>query len=75
MLQIPNTVESLACFAWCRYYFDLVGDKEPNTDGEIHLEPCTVQEIFLEYVTEQQLHGLKFLGATQFSEMWMKCFP
>ena len=36
-LQIPNTLQSLSCYAWMSYYFDLMGDAQPNRN-EIHLE-------------------------------------
>ena len=45
-LQIPNTVQSLSCFAWMASYFNLVGDKIPNRDCEIHLEPISIAEIY-----------------------------
>ena len=39
MMRLPNSVESVDCYtSWCSRYFELMGDKEPNTDGEIHLE-------------------------------------
>ena len=35
------------------WYFKLIGDYEPNTDGEIHLESsCTSTDIYLEYVAD-----------------------
>ena len=46
-LQIPNTVVSLSCYAWMSSYFDLMGDKIPNSD-EIHLEPVCVKDIYVE---------------------------
>ena len=32
MMRLPNSVESVDCYTWCSRY---LGDKEPNTDGEI----------------------------------------
>lgn len=42
---IPNTAESMQCWSWMKYYFNLVGDFEPNTDGEIHLDCCDITDI------------------------------
>lgn len=39
---INNSTEALECWAWMKYYFELVGDFQPNSHGEIHLEPCFV---------------------------------
>jgi hypothetical protein len=50
-LQIPNTIQSLSCYSWMASYFDLVGDKIPNRDKEIHLECITISEIFDEVMT------------------------
>jgi len=75
-MQLPNTAVSIACYAWMRYYFNLIGDSEPNRDGEIHLEPCTVKEIYIEYITDQKAYGNReFLKVSQFIKMWKNCFP
>jgi hypothetical protein len=75
MINLPNSSLSLACYGWCRFYFSLVGDCEPNTNGELHLEPCKVVDIYKEYVTDQINSGLGRLGPDQFGQMWLKCFP
>ena len=46
-IQIPNTIQSLSCYAWMNSYFKLTGDFQPNSE-EIHLEPITIKEIFEE---------------------------
>ena len=76
MMRLPNSVESVDCYTWCsRCYFELMGDKEPpNTDGEIHLEPCTILEVYEEYKVDQEANGDPYLRITQFAEMWSKCF-
>ena len=33
MMQLPNTEESLTCYAWMRFYFDMVGDCERTKFG------------------------------------------
>jgi len=75
MVNIPNTDLSLKCYCWLRSYFNMIGDCEPNTDGEIHLEPCSIKDIYFEYVTDQRMQSSDFLRATQFSDMWKTCFP
>ena len=54
-LQIPNTVQSLSCYSWMASYFDLVGDKIPNRENEIHLVCTTIKEIFEEVTNILQL--------------------
>lgn len=49
-LQIPNTQQSLSCYAWMASFFDLVGDKIPNANCEIHLEPVEMHEIYDEVI-------------------------
>ena len=44
-LQIPNTVLSLSSYAWMTTYFNLMGDKAPNSE-EIHLEPIDIKDIY-----------------------------
>lgn len=46
-LQIPNTLQSLSCYAWMSSYFELAGDKIPNKD-EVHLETGTLTAIYEE---------------------------
>jgi len=75
-LQLPNTPDSLACFAWLEFHFDMVGDCIPNTDGEIHLEPTKVCDIFDEYVSSVvQTGNGRHLRASQFFGIWKACFP
>ena len=44
MIKIPNCSSSMLCYAWMKYFFNLVGDFTPN-QNEIHLEPQTVKEV------------------------------
>ncbi len=48
-LQIPNTVQSLSCYAWMSSFFKLTGDVMPNSI-EIHLEACEIKEIHAEVI-------------------------
>lgn len=74
-LKIGNSVEAGNCWAWMKYYFELVGDFEPNTNGEIHLEPGTVADIWEVYKSDQVASGeQKFLDYQQFGNIWETCF-
>lgn len=73
-INVPNTPCSTTMHSWMSFYFDLVGDQEPNTNGEIHLEPVDVKTIHQEYCDDMMSSGNSFLGITQFSEMWKSCF-
>lgn len=48
MIQMPNTVLSVEGFGWMEFYFNLMGDFIPNSNGEIHLEPIDVKDIYSE---------------------------
>lgn len=73
--RISNSPEAHECWAWMKYYFDLVGDFQPNTDGEIHLEPCTVKDVWTAYVHDQQnAKKLNFLSYDQFGKLWLTLF-
>lgn len=74
-LMIGNSVEAGNCWAWMKYYFELVGDFEPNTNGEIHLEPGTVADIWEVYKSDQLASGEQsFLDYQQFANIWETCF-
>jgi len=44
MCKIPNCSSSMLCYAWMKYFFNLVGDFTPNKD-EIHLESQSIKEV------------------------------
>jgi hypothetical protein len=62
-------------YGWMRFYFDLIGDMEPNTDGEIHIEPCLCSDIYEEYKFDMSIGNYECLSITQFLQMWQACFP
>lgn len=74
-LRIPNSTASLNCYGWMKFYFDLVGDCIPNSDGEIHLEPCTIGSIYDEYKLTMDQASITPLGKSQFAMIWANCFP
>jgi hypothetical protein len=76
--RIPNTRRSLLCYGWMWSFFELIGDKAPNST-EIHLEPVTKLEIFREYQAaiasyfpdEKDELCLEY---TSFLNQWETCF-
>jgi len=54
-LKIPNNRQNLDTYGFMHQYFSLMGDKQPNRNDEIHLEPCTVTSIYEEYVNDMKL--------------------
>jgi hypothetical protein len=73
-LNIPNTPASLEAFCWMKFYFSTMGDSIPNSDGQIHLEPISVKEIFEEYGRYCESQGSEGLQHTQFGSLWKSCF-
>lgn len=71
---IGNSLKAQSCWAWMKYYFDVVGDYEPNTNGEIHLEPGTVMDIWNVYVREQNESGDPVVDYNHFCNIWITCF-
>jgi hypothetical protein len=51
-LKLPNKQLALITYGWMEYYFNLVGDCQPNRNAEIHLEPTTIGSIYYEYCDE-----------------------
>lgn len=74
MLTVPNSSESVTCFAWMQYYFDLIGDAMPNKMGEIHLEPVEVKEVWKEYCIDMNGSGEPTLSLSSFRSIWNSCF-
>ena len=74
MLQKLNSVASLSCYSWIKYYFDLVGDSTPNGPLEIHLEPMEINEIWKEYKIDMIHFGEGYLSVGDFGKLWRGCF-
>jgi hypothetical protein len=73
-LCVPNTIQSLTCFAWMQLFFESVGDAQPN-HNEIHLEPCDIKAIHKEYQNAMADAGQAYLQYVAFINMWDNCFP
>jgi len=55
-------------------HFKLVGDQIPNSDGEIHIESLTRQEIWSEYRDFMTNFGEEFVSMEAFRSLWKSCF-
>ena len=75
MLLIPNSPKWTSCYAWLKDYFSFVADYMPNTDEEMHLEPCEMSAIYEEYVEfyKDDLNGV--IDLKQFYNIWDSLFP
>lgn len=73
-LVIPNTTETLTCFAWLHTLFDAIGDKQPAC-AEIHLEPTNMLDIHKEYKSCLSNVDEIPLEYNQFLSVWHVCFP
>jgi len=73
-LRIPSTVESLHCYSWMHNHFKLVGDLIPNSDGEVHIESVTKQEIWKEYKDFMITFDEQYVELDAFRSIWKICF-
>jgi hypothetical protein len=81
-MHIRNSTAQLSAFGWLQHYFTCVGDEEPNTDGEVHLDPVKVKDIYTEYKDDMIMMNsdsvsakcFEVLDRTAFGELWNKCF-
>jgi hypothetical protein len=82
-MQIRNSTAQLYAYGWLNFYFKCVGDEEPNTHGEIHLDNVKIKDIYLEYKEEMEyLHFdstskacFEVLDPTAFATLWRTSFP
>lgn len=74
---IRNSPAEVAAHGWMSDFFNTVGDQEPNTDGEIHLEPCHYIDVHKEYEMDMKAanDGSEIIGEKAFAELWIRCFP
>ncbi len=74
-MQIPNSHQSLHCFGWMDYYFNLMGCRPPNAKShELHLEPITMEEVWQEYSDDMKCIEEKYVEYSQFAKLWDACF-
>ena len=73
-MQLLNTCQSLSMFGWMDHFFHSVGDRPPNCNDEIHLEPITQNEIWYDYKMDMESIGDTAGDCSQFRKMWKACF-
>jgi hypothetical protein len=79
-IGVSNTVAAMKCKSWMKHFFDLVGDKMPNTKTkEIHLDCMQRCDVHDEYICNMKnWFGDKpgeYLSSASFNKMWQFCFP
>jgi hypothetical protein len=74
-MQIPNSHQSLNCYGWMDFYFNLMGCRPPNAKShELHLEPITMEEVWQEYSDDMKGIEEKYVEYNQFTKLWAACF-
>jgi hypothetical protein len=79
-MLLKNSPIQLKAYAFLENYFNLIGDYQPNSSEEIHLDPVEKKKIYEEYykaVTDPEQGGNCFdvLAYNSFLDLWAKCFP
>jgi hypothetical protein len=72
--KLPNSPTVLTAYGWMAAHFDLIGDMAPNKDGEIHLEPCHIVEVYGEYILDMQHADTAQVHVDTFASIWKSCF-
>jgi hypothetical protein len=47
---MSKTPETIRAKIWMDYFFSSFGDHIPNSNGEIHFDPCDKRDIYTEYL-------------------------
>ena len=71
--KLPNSNTVLAAYGWMNEYFNLVGDMAPNRDGEIHLEPIKIVEVYNEYCIDMTHAQMECVSVDTFASIWGNC--
>lgn len=72
--KLTNSPAVLTAYGWMANYFELVGDMAPNLDGEIHLEPIHIVEIYDEYFDDMVAADMYSVRVDTFASIWKNCF-
>jgi hypothetical protein len=77
---VPNSVATMRCKSWMKQFFNLVGDKMPNTvTEEIHLDCMKKKDVYEEYtINMRNWHGetaRQYLSLVAFNKLWDTFFP
>lgn len=75
-MKLSNTNKSLFAYGWLHYYFGLVGDHEPNTNGEVHIEYCTLSDVYKEYLYDMEgnMDPADIISIQGLGRIWRACF-
>lgn len=76
-ITVSNDVVTKTATAWMEMFFDLIGDKIPNSNGEIHLEPQEKKTIWEEYRSDVMNLLLEETSIcySAFCSLWEEAFP
>jgi hypothetical protein len=76
-MKLPNTIKAIFAYGWLDYYFSLVGDNEPNTNNEVHIEYCTLSDVYKEYLYDLQgnMDPNDIISVEGLARIWRECFP
>jgi len=59
---MTKTSETIRAKIWMDYFFSSFGDHIPNSNGEIHFDPCDKKDIYTEYIDDHKhMYGKEFL--------------
>ena len=72
--KLPNSPTVLSAYGWMAEYFNLIGDMAPNCDGEIHLEPIKIVDVYAKHHLAMTDAGLACVNVDTFARIWMNCF-
>lgn len=72
--KLPNSPTVISAYGWMARFFKMVGDMIPNSDGEIHLEPVQIVEVYGEYNADMVYAGNPMVNVDTFASIWMNCF-
>ena len=77
LINSANSVKAFTATAWMEWFFDLVGDKIPNSGGDIHLEPQAKKSIYEEYKQNvfEVLLETEAISYEEFCKIWDEAFP
>lgn len=77
-MKLPNIIKAIFAYGWLNYYFSLVVDNEPNTNNEVHIEYCTLSDVYKEYLYDLQGNmdpNDIIISVERLARIWRECFP
>jgi hypothetical protein len=71
---LPSSEVQVQCTLWLKNYFDIYGDKSPNSQLTLIIS-ITKMEIYKEYVKEMEALPSKHCGYSDFVALWNSLYP